>query len=213
MATASPVYGALRAARNTIPVVVTVTADPVAEGLAATVSRLGGNFTGLSDTAADLAPKQIELLMTVTPQLSRVGVLMNRHNASHPGKLQHLTVAGQKLGVQLVQAETAASADIEPAIASLARQEANAVVLLGDTFFVQHFQQIAQAAAKHRLPSVYITRQYPLEGGLMSFGADITDNFRRAATYVDRILKGAKPGEIPFEQHQSVLVRADEIIR
>jgi putative ABC transport system substrate-binding protein len=233
VATASPVYSALRTARNAVPVVVTVTADPVAEGLAVTVSRPGGNFTGLSDTAADLAPKQIELLMTVAPKLSRIGVLLNRHNASHSGQLQRLTAAGQKLGVELVQAEAGTSADLEPAIASLARQNAHALVLLGDTFFVQHFRQIAQATLKHGMLSVYLTRQYPLEGGLMSFGTDISDNFQRAASYVDRILKGAKPGEMPFEQpsrysltlnlktakalglniDQSVLVRADEIIR
>jgi putative ABC transport system substrate-binding protein len=233
VATASPVYSALRAARNTIPVVVTVTADPVAEGLAATVSQPGGNFTGLSDTAADLAPKQIELLKAVTPRLSRVGVLVNPHNVSHPGQVQRLATASQKLGVQLVQAEAGSRASIETAIASLAQQGGGAVILLGDTFFVQQFHEIARAALKYKMPSVYITRQYPAEGGLMSFGPDISENFRRAAAYVDKIVKGAKPGEMPFEHptrysltinlkaakplglniDQSVLVRADEIIR
>jgi putative ABC transport system substrate-binding protein len=201
--------------------------------LAASLARPGGNITGLSDTAADLGPKQLELLMTMVPQLSRVGVLLNPDNLSHPAQMTRLMLAAQKLGVQVVLAEAGTVADIEPGFDSLARQRADAVILFGDTFFVQQFQQIAQAALKHRKPSTYLIREYPRAGGLMSYGADIVENFRRAATYVDKILKGARPGELPFEQpakyslainlktakalgltvSQSLLLRADEVIQ
>jgi putative ABC transport system substrate-binding protein len=233
VATGSPVYSALRNATTAIPIVVTVTFDPVVEGLAASLARPGGNFTGLSSMAADLGPKDLELLMAAVPQLSRVGVLMNPGNVAHPAQITRLMLAAQKVGVQVVVAEAGAVAEIEPGFAALARERANAVIMFGDTFFVQQFQQIAQAALKHRVASIYLIHEYAKAGGLMSYGADTVDNFRRAATYVDQILKGAKPGELPFEQPtryslainlktakalglpipQSLLLRADEVIQ
>ena len=233
VATGSPVYSALRHANTTIPIVVTVTADAVIEGLAASLARPGGNFTGLSDAAAILGPKQLELLMAAVPQLTRAGVLLNPDNGSHPAQLQGLTLAAQKIGVHVVVAKAAKVAEIEPGFATLAKERADAVILFGDTFFVQQTQQIAQTALKHRLPSISLTHEHPQAGGLMSYGSDIVDNFRRAATYVDKILKGAKPGELPFEQPtrylfainfktakalgltipQSLLLRADEVIQ
>ena len=233
VATGSPAYTALRYATATIPVVVTVTADPVIEGLAASLARPGGNITGLSDTASDLGPKQLELLMAMVPQMSRVGVLLNPDNLSHPTQMKRLMLAAQKLGVQVVLAEAGTVADIDSGFDSLARQRADAVILFGDTFFVQQVQQIAQTALKYRKPSTYSIREYPRAGGLMSYGADIVENFRRAAIYVDKLLKGARAGELPFEQptkyslaislktakalgltiSQSLLVRADEVIQ
>jgi putative tryptophan/tyrosine transport system substrate-binding protein len=233
VATGSPVYSALRHATNTIPIIVTVTADPVVEGLAASLARPGGNITGLSDMAANLGPKQLELLMAAMPQLSRVGVLLNPDNVSHPAQITRLMLAAQKVGIQVVLAEASTVAEIEPGFAALERERANAVILFGDTFFVQQFQQIAQAALKHRVPSIYLIHEYAEAGGLMSYGPDIVDSFRRAATYVDKILKGAKPGELPFEQAaryslainlktakalgltipQSLLLRANEVIQ
>ena len=200
VATASPTYRVLQRMNSTVPIVVTVTADPVLEGLAASVARPGGNFTGLSDTAADLGPKQIELLKSVLPKVSRVGVLLNPTNVSHPAQAKRLTLAAQNLGVQVVLAEAGTVADIEPGFASLGEKRVDAVLLFGDTFFAQQSQQIAQVALKHRMPSIFILREYADVGGLMSYGAHIVDNFRRAATYVDKILKGANPGELPFEQ-------------
>jgi putative tryptophan/tyrosine transport system substrate-binding protein len=233
VATGSPTYSALRRAGTSIPTVVTVTADPVVEGLAASLARPGGNFTGLTDTAENLGPKQLELLMDMVPKLSRVGVLLNPVNVSHPGQMKRLMLAAQTVGVQVVSAEVGSVAEIEPGFAALARERASAVVLFGDTFFVQQLQQIAQAALRQRMASAYLTRGYAEVGGLLSYGADIVDNFRRAATYVDKILKGAKPGDLPFEQpskyslvvnlttaralgltvSQSVLLRADQIIQ
>jgi putative tryptophan/tyrosine transport system substrate-binding protein len=233
VATGSAAYRALEHAAASIPIVVTVTADPMIDGLAESLARPGGNFTGLTDTAADLGPKQIELLMAVVPQLSRAGVLLNPDNVSHPVQMKRLMLAAQNVGVQVVLAEAGTIADIEPGFAALARERANAVILFGDTFFVQQLQQIAQAAIKYRVPSMYTLHEYVEAGGLMSYGADLVDNFRRAATYVDKILKGARPGDLPFEQAaryslainlktakalgitipQSLLVRADEVIQ
>jgi putative ABC transport system substrate-binding protein len=195
-----PVYRVLQRMTTTLPIVVTVTADPVLAGLAASVARPGGNFTGLSDTAADLSPKQFELLKGILPTLSRVGVLMNPDNVAHPAQATRLILAGHKIGVQVVLAEAGARAQIDPGLAWLARQHAHAVILFGDTFFSEQLQNVARSTLKHRLPSTYIIREYAEAGGLMSYGANITDNFRRAATYVDKILKGANPAELPFEQ-------------
>jgi len=233
VATGSPVYSALRFATTSIPVIVTVTTDPVIEGLAASLARPGGNFTGLTDTAADLGAKQLELLKAAVPKLSRLGVLLNPENVTHPTQMKRVMLPAQKIGIQVVLADAGTVAEIEPAFAALAQAHADAVMLFGDTFFVQQLQQIAQAALKYRLASIYLIRQYPTAGGLMSYGPDIVDNFRRVSTYVDRILKGAKPAELPFEQPsryllvinlnsarmlgitipQSTLLRADEVIQ
>ncbi len=199
VATGSPVYRVLQRMSVRVPVVVTVTADPLLDGLAASVARPGGNFTGLSDTAADLSLKQIELLRAVVPKLSRVGVLMNPDNRSHAAQVTRLMLASQKLGVQVVLAEAAAVGQIDAGFASLARERAQAAMMFGDTFFSQNLADIARAALKHRLPSIYTIRDYAEAGGLMSYGAPLIENFRRAATYVDKILKGAKAAELPFE--------------
>jgi putative tryptophan/tyrosine transport system substrate-binding protein len=125
---------------------------------------------------------------------------LNPNNFSHPAQATRLTLAAQKIGVQIVLAEAGKLEEIETAFASLAQQRAEAVILFGDTFFAQQLQQIARTALRHRLPSIYILREYAEAGGLMSFGAPIVENFRRAASYVDKILRGAVPGDLPFEQ-------------
>jgi len=233
VAAGSPAYHVLRQTAAAPPVVVTVTNDPVPEGLAASLARPGGNFTGLTDTAGDLTLKQLELLKAIMPRLSRVGVLTNPTNTSHRRQAGQLAPMVHTLGVQLVRGEADAAAQIESAFASLARERAEAVVFFGDTFFSQQLRQIAESALKHRLASIYITREYAEAGGLMSYGANLIDNFRRAAAFVDKILKGAKPAELPFEQPTryvlvinlktakalgltippSLLLRADQVIQ
>ena len=200
VATGGPAYRVLQRTTAAPPVVVTVTNDPVGDGLAASLARPGGNFTGLTDTAGDLTLKQLELLKVVSPKLSRVSVLTNRTNASHARQATQLTLTSQKLGIQVTLGEASTAAQIEPTMASFALERADVVVLFGDAFFSQQLRQIAGSALKHRLPSVYIIRDYAEAGGLMSYGAPLTDNFRRAATFVDKILKGAHPGDVPFEQ-------------
>lgn len=200
VAAGGPAYRVLQRTAAAPPVVVTVTNDPVLEGLADSLARPGGNFTGLSDTAHDLTLKQLELLKPLLPKLSRVGVLINETNVSHSRQATQLMLASQSLGRQIVLGEASTAAQIEPALAAFARERADVVVLFGDTFFSQQLRQIAGSALRHHLPSIYIIRDYADAGGLMSYGAPLTDNFRRAATFVDKILKGAKPGELPFEQ-------------
>jgi ABC-type uncharacterized transport system substrate-binding protein len=200
VAAGSPAYSVLRRTAAAPPVVVTVTNDPVLEGLAASLARPGGNFTGLADTAGDLTLKQLELLRAVLPKLSRVGVLTNPTNTSHVRQTRQLTPMAQAFGVHLVFREAQMAAQIEPAFASLARERAEAAVFFGDTFFSEQLREIAGSALKHRLASIYIVREYPDAGGLMSYGAPLIDNFRRAAAFVDKILKGASPAELPFEQ-------------
>ena len=147
VATGSPTYRVLQRMSAALPVAVTVTFDPVSEGLAESLPRPGGNFTGLSDTAADLGPKQLELVKAVSPRL-----------------------AAQKDRIQVVLAEAGTVAGIERGFASLARERAEAVIFFGDTFFAQQFPRISKAALKYRDPSIYITREYAEAGGLMTYG-------------------------------------------
>ena len=199
VATATPALRALQHA-TTIPVVGTITGDPVGDGFAASLARPGGNITGLSISAADLGPKLLELLKAAVPRLSRVGLLLQSENPSHPPRLKRIMFAAQTAGVQVVLAEAATAPEIERAFAMMAKERPHAVIIFPDTFFVQEARQIAAQALKHRLPSVSTNHEYAEAGGLMTYGANLTDNFRRAATYVDKILKGAKPGDLPIEQ-------------
>ncbi len=233
VATGSPVYSALREATATIPIVITVSADPIGEGLAASLARPGGNITGLSDASSDLFSKQVELLMTSMPKLARITLVWNSTNSSHPALRRQIQAVGRAVGIEVTDIEAHTTDDIQRSFAAMAHTRTGAVVLLPDTFFAQQLRQIAQLTLKHRLPSIGWIRQYSEDGGLMAYGEDVTDNFRRAAVYVDKILKGTKPGDLPIEQPtkfelvvnlktakalgltipQSVLVRADEVIQ
>jgi putative ABC transport system substrate-binding protein len=200
VATGTPVYRALQHATTTIPVVSTVMGDPVGEGFAASMARPGGNITGLSVSAVDLGPKLLELLKAAVPKLSRVAVLVQPENPGHPLRLKRIMSAAQKVGIQVVLAEAGTVQEIEREFAMMTKERANAAIILSDPFFLQESRPIAAQALKHRLPSISGNQEYSEAGGLMSYGANQVDNFRRAATYVDKILKGAKPGELPIEQ-------------
>ena len=200
VATGSATYRSLQQAAPKTPIVITVTADPVASGYAASMARPGGNFTGLSDSGADFVAKYLELLRAASPKLSRVGVLLNPDNVAHPAQLVRVISAAQKTGIHIILAEASTEQDIARAFQMLVNEKAGGVIALNDTFYSQQLGQIAGQALKHRLLSIYSIREYAEAGGLMSYGPNIIDNFRRAAVYVDKILKGAKPGELPFEQ-------------
>ena len=200
VATGTPAYRALQHATTTIPVVITVTFDPVGDGFAASMARPGGNFTGLTLGAADLGPKLLELLKAATPKLSRVAVLVQPGNPAHPQRLVRIMSAAQKIRIQVVLAEAGTVPEIEREFAMMTKERANATIILADGFFLQESRIVAAQALKHRLPSISQLREYAEAGGLMSYGPNSVDNFRRAATYVDKILKGAKPGELPFEE-------------
>jgi len=171
--------------------------------------------------------------MTALPKLSRVAVLMNPANASHRPQLQGVQAAAAHAGVEVLPVDGGTAEAIEHAFSTMAHRRADAVINLGDTFFAQERQRIAGLALQYRLPSTYVAREYPEAGGLLSYGPDNNVGMRRAATYVDKILKGAKPGELPIEQPMKfelvinlktaqalgltlppmVLFQADEIIR
>jgi len=232
VATGTPVYQALQKATRTIPIVITVSADPVGEGFAASLARPGGNITGLSSANLDLTAKHLELLTTAVPRLSRVAVLINPAHRGHPARLKIIQAAALKTGMQVLPVDAPTPDGIGRGFASMSRERAQAVIILGDSFFDQQERQITALALKHRLPSIFVVRDFAEAGGLMSYGQNQADNFRRAATYVDKILKGAKPGDLPIEQPtkfelvinmktaralgitipQSILVRADKVI-
>src|SRR4029077_4060735 len=232
VSTSSPMNQVWRRAGGAPPVVVTVSPDPVAEGLAQSLARPGGNFTGLANITVELSQKYVELLAAAVPKLSRVGVLWNPLNTSHPPQLTTVRSAAKARGMQVFDAEARAAGETERAISSLARSRVNAVIVLGDGLFVQQARQIAELAVKHRLPVLYSSPEGPEFGALMSYGSNIRDHYYRAATFVDKILKGAKPGELPFERPmrfslvinkktakaigfaipQELLLRADKVI-
>lgn len=200
VATGGPMYRPLRNATSTIPIVITVTVDPIGAGYAATLARPGGNLTGLVDTATDLGPKHLELLLAVAPKITKIGVLLNPANPTHPAQLVSVMSAAQKLDKQTVLAEARTSGEINPAFATIARKGSDGLIVFGDTLFVDHRQEIAELARKHHLPSASLNPDYVHAGLLLSYGPNLTNHFRRAAVYVDKILKGAKPSELPFEQ-------------
>jgi len=232
VANGSAMYRLLQQATSTIPVVITTSADPVREGFAASLARPGGNFTGLSTGNAEVAPKYIELLKIAVPKIARVGVLMNITNAGYPGQLKIVRAAAEKAGITVIAVGAHTPDEIERGLKKLAQDRAEGVIVLADTFFAQQTRQIAALALRHRLPTIVSTREEAAAGGFMSYGGDTLEFFRRAATYVDKILKGAKPGELPIELPtkfalvinrktakaiglavpQELLLRADEVI-
>jgi putative ABC transport system substrate-binding protein len=200
LASAPPAISAAKRATTTIPIVMGVSADPVGAGFVKTLARPGGNVTGSASPVADYSPKHLELLGRVVPKLSRAGVLLNPGNPVHPAILKSLEAAGQKVAVIVLAAEARTPREIEAAFDKHARQRVDALIVGPDTFFVQHRQQIAALAAKHRMPTMYPLQEHVEAGGLMSYGHDVAHNFHLAATYVDRIFRGAHPGNLAVEQ-------------
>ena len=200
VATGSTVYTVLKRATTTVPVVITVSADAVLDGIAASLAHPGANFTGLSTGNLELYPKQIELLKLAVPKLSRVALLWNSENTAQVARLKVMRETTKRAGLSLIEVSGPTPEDIERGFASMARQRADAVVIMNDTFFIQQLEQIASLALKHRLPSLYGAVEYAEAGGFIGYGQRVLDNFHGAATYVDKILKGARPGDLPIEQ-------------
>ena len=199
--TSTPANAAARNATSTIPLVVTLSADPVGEGWATTLARPGKNMTGVSIQTGDSISKIFELMTIVVPQLTRVAALVNSaNNAAHGPQLKVLQTAAAQAGVEVLPVEGGSVEAIEQAFPAMVRWRAQALINLGDSFFVQERKRIADLAIKNKLPSTYTSREYAEGGGLLTFGQDIREGFVRAANYVDRILKGAKPGDLPIEQ-------------
>ena len=197
VATGTPVISALRKATKTVPIVSTVSSETAGD---ASLGRPQGNITGLSNFAPELSQKQVEFLTACVPKLSRLAVLVNPSNAEHSGRLKLVESAARNVGMRILAVHGGAPDEITRSFGTMARDRAEAVLILGDTFFLQQVSQIADLALKYRLPSVFPNREHVAGGGLMSYGPNFNDNFRRAASYVDKILKGAKPADLPIEQ-------------
>jgi len=227
--------GATRAAQNvttTIPIVMANVGDALGSGIVKSLARPGGNITGTSLVLGDIGPKQLEMLLSVVPKLSRVAVLFNPASASYSPIQKSLQTAAQQTNVRILPVELRAAQGIENAFAIMTREKAEALIVLPDPIGNDHVRQIAENAVRTRLPSVASIREYVDAGGLMSYGQNWADNYRAAATYVDKILKGAHPGDLPVEQPtkfemfinrktakalrltipQSLLISADQVI-
>jgi putative ABC transport system substrate-binding protein len=191
---------AARRATSTIPIVFTVSGDPVAEGIVSSLARPGGNLTGLATISPELVGKQIEMLRAVVPRLTRIAVLKNPAQSSHPRAVREAQAAARVLGIQVHVLEARTSPEIAAAFASMTAQRVEGLLVLRDAEFRAHRAEIVAHAARGRLPTMYGLREEAEAGGLMAYGASVPQLFRRAATYVDKILRGAKPGELPVEQ-------------
>ena len=191
---------AAQKATTTIPIVMIAVGDPVAIGLVKSLARPGGNSTALTNIGSDIAPKRLEMLRSMVPKLTRVAVLVNPSNAANAMGLKNIRAAAQKVGVKILPVEAGTPQAIANGFAVMARQNAGALIVSQDPLFNQQKSQIVELAAKQRLPSIGLYSEYVEAGGLMSYGQNLRENFRRAATYIDKIFKGANPGDLPVEQ-------------
>lgn len=196
---APPATGAAQKATTAIPIVMVGVGDPVGAGFVKSLARPGRNVTGPSNISADLVPKQLELLLGMVPRLSRVAVLVNPDNPGSGAYLKNANAAAKKAGVTILSFNARTPQEIETAFSRLTREKAGAVILARDPLFNQQARQIADLAGKHRLPAIAGPREYVDAGGLMSYGMSLTDSYLLAAKYVEKILKGAKPADLPVE--------------
>ena len=232
VASSTPEAVAAKNATRTIPIVMVVPADAVGSGLIESLARPGGNVTGLTQMAPELAGKRLELLTEMVPKLSRVAVLWNPQSQPSTLIFKELQVPARQLGVQLHSLEVRSPDDFDKAFEDATRARVGALIPLASPVITTNLKRISDFAVKNRLPSIYQFSYFADDGGLAAYGPDRADLYRRAASYVDKLLKGAKPGELPIEQPtkfelvvnlrtakalgitvpQSVLVRADRVI-
>jgi len=228
-----PPTRATKQATSTIPIVMAFDDDPVGSGFAASLARPGGNITGLSTYFPEISGKQLELLREIVPKLSRAAVLGNASQPGHPQALREINLAADGFRVQVQYLQVRGTQDIDSAFRAASKERADGVLVLSTAVLFLERKQVADLAVKNRLPAIYGRPEYVENGGLMYYGPIYTDLFRRAATYVDKILKGTKPTDIPIEQPMkfdfiinlqaakkigltippNVLVRADKVIR
>ena len=228
-----PAVAYAKNATKTIPIVITHVGDPVGSGLVASLAHPGGNITGLSGLAPELGGKRLELLKEVILKLSRVAVFGNPTTPANAKSLREMERAAGELGVKLQYLEVQSPKEIEPALLAASKGRAQAVLINRTPVTAVHYARIAELAIKNRLPTMYADREFVEAGGLMSYGADYIFMYRRVAVYVDKILKGTKPADLPVEQPMkfelvinlktakqigltippNVLARADRVIR
>ena len=191
---------AVQRATSTIPIVMGYSTDPVRNGFVASLARPGGNITGLASSLDESVSKQLELLATVVPNLSRVGHLSNSENPNHDPVLASAQVSARQAGVDLVSVTARNPPEIENAFATLSGERVGAVIVNSDAVFNSQRHRIAELALRARLPTIFPQREYVQDGGLLAYGEKLFDFFRRSASYVDKIFKGAKPADLPVEQ-------------
>ena len=228
----NPAVAAAQKATTTIPIVIGNSTDPVGAGFVASLARPGGNITGLSNIADDISPKYLEMLISMVPKLSRVAVLLDLSSSSQAKVLNNVRAAAKTAKVTVLPFDARNPEGIEQAFSLMKKDKAGAVIVVSNGLFVQQASQIAELAAKHRLPSISGYREYADAGVMVSYGPSFAENYRRIATYVDKIFKGAKPGDLPVEQPtkfelfingktakalglkipQSLLISADKVI-
>jgi len=200
VAGAAPAPEAAHRATSTIPIVIAIHNDPVGSGLVASFPRPGGNLTGMSGGGPELAGKRLQLLKEAIPGISRVAVLSNPTVASQALELRQAKVAAGSVKVQLQLLEARAPSDFAGAFSTMTKQRAGGVIIFASSMFYAERTRIAELAARSRLPAIYGLKEFVEAGGLMAYGIDTHESFRRAATYVDKILKGVKPADLPVEQ-------------
>ncbi len=196
----SPAAQAAKKTTRVIPIVMATSGDAVGAGLVASLARPGGNVTGLSFLGTDVGTKRLELLKETVPGVSRVAFLFNPAIVPETITLKNLQSVASSLGVTVRPVEMRGPGDFDNAFATVARERFQAAQLSANSSFVPHARWIVQLEVKHHIPVMYSWRDFPESGGLMSYGASLSDLFRRSATYVDKILKGAKPADLPVEQ-------------
>jgi putative tryptophan/tyrosine transport system substrate-binding protein len=196
----APAAHAAKRTTSTIPIVIGNAADPVGTGLVASLARPGGNITGLSDFNLAVVTKRVEIIKEVVPSASRVAVLWNPGNPTNPLQLKEIQAAASGLNVTVLRLAVKEAKDIDRAFGVMAKDHPGALVVLGDPMFGTHLKKIGDLATKNRIPAIYGSSDNLGTGGLMSYGTSFNDLYRRAAIYVDKILKGAKPADLPIEQ-------------
>jgi putative ABC transport system substrate-binding protein len=223
---------AAQKATSAIPIVMGTAGDPVGSGFVKSLARPGGNITGLTDVASDMGYKLLDMLLSAVPGLVHVAVLLNPGNPSHAAYVASIQEGARSVGAKILLLPARTEREMQSTFSTMGKESVGGVIALPDPLFNTYQRQIAELAAKHRLPCISGFRQYVHAGGLMSYGPDFAENFRRAAAYVDRIFKGAQPGDLPVEQSSrfelavnlktakalglsipgSLLVRADEVV-
>jgi putative ABC transport system substrate-binding protein len=223
---------AAKSATSTIPIVFTSVSDPVGLGLVASLARPGGNLTGFSSLSTELSPKRLELLSELVPQAGVIALLVNPNNANAEPVIRDVQEAARAKGVQVPILKAVTEDEIDAAFTSLVELHAGALFVGGDPFFFSRREQLLGLASRHAVPAIYIWREFAAAGGLISYGVRVTDTFRQAGSYTGKILKGAKPADLPVQQPTtfdlvvnlktakelgltvppSILARADEVI-
>jgi putative tryptophan/tyrosine transport system substrate-binding protein len=199
-ATSSIEVEAARQATKTIPIVFATHGDPVGVGHVASLARPGANITGLSMLLTELAAKELELLKEAVPHATRIGVLWDATNPSHRPAVLAMETAGERLGAKLVMVPVKAVEDYESAFSTMSGERVGSILVVSSALFVSQRAYLAELALKYRLPGMFAGREHVQAGGLISYAPDLSDLTRRAATYIDKILRGAKPADLPIEQ-------------